>query len=117
MAWTGGYPEAGNTETVVIATGIRVSRADAREELFAANAQVTDWTFGGSAPSDGQPAVTWSVRSAIRFRRRFVRDGSDYLPDATEELVVVCHIVPVDVDAGITDVTATNLRWSVRRLV
>lgn len=117
MAWTGGYPEAGHNETVVIATGIRVSRADAREEVYEANAQIADWTFTGTAPADGSPAVTWSVTTRIRFRRRYLRDGSDYVPDATEELVVVCHIVPVDVEATITAVTATQLRWSVRRVV
>lgn len=118
MAWTGGYPEAGHNETVVIPTGIKVPRADAREDDYLANAQVIAWTFTGTAPAISDPAVTWSVTSRIRFRSTFERTAtSTYEPGLTEELVVVCHIVPVDVEATITSVTATSLRWSVRRVV
>jgi len=117
MAWTGGYPEAGNTEHVTIATGVKVSAADARADLYSASAQVTEWTFTGTAPADGSPAVTWSTVTRIRFRRVWTRTGSDYLPAATLELVVDVHVVPVDVDDNVATITATNLRWSVWRVV
>lgn len=117
MAWTGGYPEAGHSEHVTIATGIELLEDDAIPQLYAASADVTSWTFTGTAPADGAPAVTWSTTTRIRIRRTWDRSGSNYLPRQKFELVVDVHVVPVDVEATVTSVTATNLRWSVWRVV
>jgi hypothetical protein len=116
MAWSGGYPMGDNPEGMVIPTGIIAVGDESRSGVFVASIGVSNWTFEGTPPGTGQVYLTFSTSAAVRWRRRWTSNGSTYVVDSTEELVIAASIVPVGVYDLISKVIVTGVRWSVWRL-
>lgn len=115
MPWTGGYLFTGNTEGAVIPTGLLALPDNERSGVFVATATVTGFDCTPKPPN-GSVAVKWSAICNTRWRRQWIWNGSAFVPDTVEELVLVVKVTPVDVHDSISIVTATQIRWSVWRL-
>ena len=114
MPWTGGYPLNGNPEGLVIPTGYFGSIDTARRGVFVANVMVTAFVASPAVLAGGQ--VTFSCQANVRWRKRWVSDGSVLNPDNNKELVINASLVPVNVSDSIASITVTAVRWTVWRL-